>query len=65
MICTGGPACPASIPASLTLDNGNATTRTTDGLGRFTVFVGGIFNIAANQQNGTYSSQFDLTAVYP
>jgi len=65
VICTGGAACPASIPAALSLDAGGATTRTADGLGRFTVFVGGTFNIAANQQNGTYSSQFDLTAVYP
>jgi hypothetical protein len=65
VICTGGAACPASIPAALSLDTGGLTTRTTDGLGRFTVFVGGTFNIAANQQNGTYSSQFDLTAVYP
>lgn len=65
VICTGGAACPASIPATLTLDQGGSTSRTTDGLGRFTVFVGGDFSIAANQQNGTYSSQFDLTAVYP
>src|SRR4051794_17096557 len=65
VICTGGAACPASIPASLSLDQGGSTTRLTDGLGRFTVFVGGDFTIAANQQNGTYSSQFDLTAVYP
>ena len=65
VICSGGPACPASIPAALSLDQGGSTSRTTDGLGRFTVFVGGDFTIAANQQNGTYSSQFDLTAVYP
>ena len=65
VICTGGAACPASIPAAISLDSAGLTTRTTDGLGRFTVFVGGTFNIAANQQNGTYSSQFDLTAVYP
>ena len=65
VICTGGAACPASIPAVLALDNGGATTRTTDSNGRFTVFVGGDFDIAANQQNGTYSAQFDLTAVYP
>src|SRR3954469_22046795 len=64
VICTGGPACPASIPAAISLDNGGAN-RTTDTNGRFTVFVGGDFDIAANQQNGTYSSQFDLTAVYP
>lgn len=65
VICNGGPACPNSIPAALSLDSGGSTSRTADGLGRFTVFVGGTFNIAANQANGTYSSQFDLTAVYP
>ena len=65
VICNGGAGCPNSIPAALSLDNGGATSRTTDGLGRFTVFVGGTFNIAANQANGTYSAPFDLTAVYP
>src|SRR3954468_9139561 len=32
VICTGGAACPASIPAALSLDTGGLTTRTTDGL---------------------------------
>jgi len=64
VICSGGAGCPFSIPAALSLDSGGAT-RTADGLGRFTVYVGGTFNIAANQQNGTYSSQFSLTANYP
>jgi hypothetical protein len=62
-ICTAG--CAASIPAALSLDNGGSTTRTTDSNGQFTVYVGGTFNIAAAQQNGTYTGQFDLTAVYP
>ena len=64
-ICSGGVGCPYSIPAALSLDQGGLTLRPTDVNGRFTVFVGGTFNIAANQQNGTYSSTFDLTAVYP
>jgi hypothetical protein len=63
VICTAG--CTASIPAALSLDNGGLTARTTDSNGQFTVYVGGTFQIAAAQQNGTYSGQFDLTAVYP
>jgi hypothetical protein len=49
---------------SMTLDNGNATTRTIDVTGIFTVGVGGNFAIAANQPAALYSANFDLTADY-
>jgi hypothetical protein len=49
---------------SMTLDNNNATTRTIDSTSAFTVGVGGVFGIAANQPNGKYVAQFDLTADY-
>ena len=49
---------------SMTLDNANATSRTTDVNGNFTVYVGGSFGIAANQPNGLYAANFDLTADY-
>ena len=52
-----------SIPALLSLDSGGAS-RTIGGTGIFTVYVGGDFTIAANQANGLYTAQFDLTAEY-
>jgi hypothetical protein len=50
--------------SSMVLDNGNATTRTIDVTGAFTVGVGGTFAIAASQANGLYAADFDLTAEY-
>ncbi|MEO7634554.1 MAG: DUF4402 domain-containing protein [Sphingomicrobium sp.] len=52
-----------NIPALLALDAGGVT-RTIGTTGEFTVYVGGDFDIAANQANGLYSAQFDLTADY-
>lgn len=49
---------------SMTLDSANATTRTIGSTGSFTVYVGGSFGIAANQPNGLYAANFDLTADY-
>lgn len=49
---------------SMTLDNANNTTRTIGAGGNFTVYVGGSFGIAANQPNGLYAANFDLTADY-
>ena len=60
-ICTAG--CAATIPAALNLNSGG-TTRVTDSTGKLTVYVGGDFTIAANQQQGLYSSTFDLTVNY-
>lgn len=54
---------PNNISALLALDSGG-TTRTIDSTGKYSVFVGGDFGIAANQANGLYSAQFDLTADY-
>lgn len=51
------------IPAVLTLDS-NGATRTLPASGLFSVYVGGDFDIAANQPNGLYTAQFDLTAEY-
>jgi Domain of unknown function (DUF4402) len=61
VICTAG--CAATIPAALSLNSGG-TTRVTDSTGKLTVFVGGDFTIAANQQQGVYTAQFDLTVNY-
>ncbi len=52
-----------NITAVLAMDSGGAT-RTIGSTGEFTVYVGGDFGIAANQPNGLYSAQFDLTADY-
>jgi hypothetical protein len=49
---------------SMTLDSGNATTRTIGGTGQFSVFVGGNFQIAAGQAAGLYTANFNLTADY-
>jgi len=48
---------------SMSLDIGG-TNRTIGGTGSFTVYVGGDFQIAANQANGLYAANFDLTADY-
>ena len=50
--------------SSMSLDNGNATSRVIGPSGTFLVGVGGTFVIAANQPAGLYRSRFDLTAVY-
>jgi hypothetical protein len=49
---------------SMTLDAGNATTRTIGATGVFQVGVGGNFAIAANQPAALYKADFDLTADY-
>ena len=61
VICSA--ACASTIPAVLSLDSGG-TTRTIPAGGVFSVYVGGDFDIAANQTSGVYSAQFDLTAIY-
>jgi hypothetical protein len=61
VICTAG--CAATIPANLVLNTGGSTP-TTDATGKFSVFVGGDFNIAANQQQGVYTAQFNVTVNY-
>lgn len=53
----------ANIGAVLSLDSAGAT-RTIGATGVFTAYVGGVFNIAANQAAGLYTAQFDLTADY-
>jgi hypothetical protein len=52
-----------TVGAVLNLDSGG-TTRTIPAGGTFTVYVGGVFSIAANQPSGLYSATFDLTADY-
>jgi hypothetical protein len=52
-----------TVGAVLSLDAGG-TTRTIPAGGTFTVNVGGVFSIAANQPSGLYSAQFDLIANY-
>jgi hypothetical protein len=52
--------------SNFTLDGGVGLTdtRTIDATGTFQVGVGGTFDIAANQANGLYAADFDLTAEY-
>ena len=52
-----------TVGAVLNLDSGG-TSRTIPAGGTFTVYVGGVFSIAANQPSGLYSATFDLTADY-
>jgi hypothetical protein len=52
-----------SITGTLAVDS-NGLTRTTDVNGNFVVYVGGDFAIGANQPNGFYTANFDLTADY-
>jgi len=49
---------------SMVLDSGNSLVRTIGATTIFQVGVGGDFAIAANQPNGLYTAQFDLTADY-
>jgi hypothetical protein len=53
-----------SLAGVLVLDQGNASARTIDSAGFYSVGVGGTFTIAANQPAGVYSADFDVTAVY-
>jgi hypothetical protein len=48
---------------SMTVDS-NGLNRTADSTGKFTVFVGGTFGLAATQPAGVYTAQFHLTAEY-
>ena len=49
---------------SMYLDSGNLLVRTIGASTVFNVGVGGDFAITANQPNGLYTAQFDLTADY-
>lgn len=49
---------------SMVLDDSNSVVRTVGNSGIFQVGVGGEFAIDANQPNGLYTAQFDLTADY-
>jgi hypothetical protein len=62
LVSTTNPANTVTV-TSMSLDSGGAT-RTIDATQAFTVGVGGVFGIAANQANGTYTASFDLTADY-
>ena len=50
--------------SSLVLDNANATSLNIGSDGTFQVGVGGTFDIAADQPNGFYKADFNLTADY-
>lgn len=52
-----------TVGAVLNLDSGG-TSRVIPAGGTFTVNVGGVFSIAANQPSGLYSATFDLIANY-
>lgn len=52
------------LVSALVLDNGNANSVTIGLGGTFQVGVGGTFDIAANQPNGFYKADFNLTADY-
>ncbi|MEO7786918.1 MAG: DUF4402 domain-containing protein, partial [Sphingomicrobium sp.] len=47
------------VVSSLGFDSAG-TTRTLDSTSAFTAYVGGIFQIGANQANGLYTAQFDV-----
>lgn len=49
---------------TMVLDSGNSLVRTIGASTVFQVGVGGDFAISANQPNGLYAAQFDLTADY-
>lgn len=49
---------------ALTLDNNGNPIRTIDSTHAFYVGVGGILNIAANQPDGDYTADFQVTANY-
>lgn len=63
LISTANPLDTVTVN-SMTLDSGNATTRTIGATGIFQVGVGGNFGIAANQPAGLYRADFELTADY-
>ncbi|HEX8840514.1 MAG TPA: DUF4402 domain-containing protein [Sphingomicrobium sp.] len=48
----------------LYVDQNNSMTRQANSSGGFTVYVGGDFDLAANQAAGVYSGTFQLTAEY-
>ncbi|WP_324805942.1 DUF4402 domain-containing protein [Sphingomonas sp. LY29] len=50
--------------SSMVFDTANTTTRTIGTDGTFLVGVGGTFAIAANQPNGLYKADFNVTADY-
>jgi Mat/Ecp fimbriae major subunit len=52
-----------TIPVALAMDAGGFS-RTTDTNGDFTVYVGGTFTLAPNQEAGVYSDTFDVKADY-
>lgn len=53
-----------SIGAVLSLNMGGVS-RTVPASGVITLYVGGVFSIAAQQANGVYTGDFDLTANFP
>lgn len=53
-----------TIGATLSLDSGGVS-RTVPASGNITLYVGGVFDIAAQQPNGVYTGDFDLTANFP
>jgi hypothetical protein len=50
--------------SSLVLDQSNNGNRQANSSGNFTAYVGGTFDLAANQAAGVYSGTFQLTAEY-
>ena len=62
LVSTTNPA-DTLVVSNLSLDS-LGTTRIIDTTSTFSVGVGGDFVIAANQPNGLYKAQFDLTADY-
>jgi Domain of unknown function (DUF4402) len=64
-VLCNGTGCANKVGALLKMDKGGPGNRNTGATGAFSVFVGGDFDIAANQAAGLYSAQFDVTAVYP
>lgn len=63
LVSTSNPTDTIAV-TSMTLDNGNALTRTIDNSSAFFVGVGGDFAIAASQPAALYTANFDLTAEY-
>jgi len=63
LISTTNPA-DSIVVTNLSLDSGGSTTRVIGSNSTFSVGVGGDFAIAADQPNGLYTAQFDLTADY-
>ncbi|WP_309602279.1 DUF4402 domain-containing protein [Sphingomonas sp.] len=63
LVSTTNPADTVVI-SDFVLANANATSLAIDSTGFFQVGVGGTFDIAANQPNGFYKADFNLTADY-